>query len=124
MKGAFYMNVLFLQYPPCSTCRKAGKWLTEHKISYDSRNIKENNPTADELAEWIKISGLPIKKFFNTSGQVYKQNNLKDRLPSMTDQEQIDLLATDGMLVKRPLVIGEDFVLVGFKDGEWEERLK
>ena len=105
------MNVLFLQYPPCSTCRKAGKWLTEHKISYDSRNIKENNPTADELAEWIKISGLPIKKFFNTSGQVYKQNNLKDRLPSMTDQEQIDLLATDGMLV-------------GFKDGEWEERLK
>lgn len=117
------MSILFLQYPPCSTCQKAKKWLDSHQISYESRHIKDENPSAEELAEWLKKSGLPLKKFFNTSGLLYKSQNLKDRLPAMSEQEQLDLLATDGMLVKRPLVIGDDFVLVGFKEKEWEERL-
>lgn len=117
------MSVLFLQYPPCSTCKNANKWLDSHQVSYQSRNIKEENPTAPELLEWIKKSGLPIKKFFNTSGILYKEKHLKDLLPGMSEKEQIDLLATDGMLVKRPLVIGEDFVLVGFKEEEWNKIL-
>jgi arsenate reductase len=115
------MSVLFLQYPPCSTCKNAKKWLDAHQVSYESRNIKEENPTAPELADWIKKSGLPLKKFFNTSGILYKEKHLKDLLPGMSEKEQIDLLSTDGMLVKRPLIIGEDFVLVGFKEEEWDK---
>ena len=117
------MSILFLQYPPCSTCKRARKWLDDHEISYEARHIKEQNPTAAELETWYKKSGLPLKKFFNTSGNLYKEQNLKDRLPEMTEAEQLELLATDGMLVKRPIVVGEDFVLVGFKEKEWEERL-
>lgn len=113
------MSVLFLEYPPCSTCQKAKKWLNEHHIDYIARNIKEENPTAPELETWIGRSGLPIKKFFNTSGLVYKNLQLKDKLPAMESGEQIKLLSTDGMLVKRPLMIGDDFVLVGFKESEW-----
>lgn len=117
------MKVLFLQYPPCSTCKNAKKWLDVHGVDYDSRNIKEENPNADELTEWIAKSGLPIKRFFNTSGILYKEKHLKDLLPDMSEKEQISLLATEGMLVKRPLVIGEDFVLTGFKEEEWEKYL-
>ena len=117
------MNFLFLQYPPCSTCRNAKKWLDAHEISYDSRNIKEANPSSAELADWIKKSGLPVKRFFNTSGILYKEKHLKDQLPVMSEKEQLELLATDGMLVKRPLVIGADFVLVGFKEEEWKNAL-
>lgn len=117
------MSVLFLQYPPCSTCKNAKKWLDAHEISYEARNIKEDNPTAQELNSWIEKSGLPIKKFFNTSGILYKEKHLKDLFPAMSPKEQIDLLATDGMLVKRPLIIGDSFVLVGFKEGEWESAL-
>lgn len=117
------MSILFLQYPPCSTCKNAKKWLDSHEITYNARNIKEENPNAKELAEWIQKSGLPMKKFFNTSGLLYKEKNLKELLPNMSEKEQIDLLATDGMLVKRPLIIGEDFVLVGFKEKEWEAVL-
>ena len=116
--------MLFLQYPPCSTCQKAKKWLDEHGIVYTARHIKEDNPTADELRAWIAASGLPIKRFFNTSGLQYKALGLKDKLPAMTEDEQYALLATDGMLVKRPLIIGEDFALPGFKVKEWEEKLK
>lgn len=115
--------MLFLQYPPCSTCQKAKKWLDEHGVAYTARHIKEDNPTAAELAEWHRKSGLPLKRFFNTSGLVYQSLGLKDKLPTMTDAEQYALLAADGMLVKRPLVIGEDFVLVGFKPAEWEQKL-
>ena len=115
------MNILFLQYPPCSTCKRARKWLDDHGISYEARHIKEQNPTAAELETWYKKSGLTLKKFFNTSGNLYKEQNLKDRLPEMTETEQLELLATDGMLVKRPIVVGEDFVLVGFKEVEWEK---
>ena len=96
------MSILFLEYPPCSTCQKAKRWLDEHHVSYTSRHIKENNPTAEELKEWYKKSGLPLKKFFNTSGLIYKSMGLKDKLPTMNEEEQIALLATDGMLVKRP----------------------
>lgn len=117
------INMLFLCYPKCSTCQKAKKWLDEHNIGYEERNIKENNPTEEELQEWYEKSGLLLKRFFNTSGLVYKQMQLKDKLPEMADSEQIKLLATDGMLVKRPMLIGEDFVLIGFKEGEWQERL-
>lgn len=115
--------MLFLEYPPCSTCRKAKKWLDENKIAYTDRHIKENNPSAEELTDWYHRSGLPLKKFFNTSGMLYKSMGLKDKLPTMTEAEQIELLATDGMLVKRPLMVGEDFVLTGFKETEWEEKL-
>ena len=115
--------MLFLQYPPCSTCKKAKAWLDSHGIAYEARHIKEQNPSYDELSQWLEQSGLPVKKFFNTSGLLYKSMNLKDRLPAMTEAEQIALLASDGMLVKRPLVVGEDFVLVGFKQKEWEEKL-
>ena len=116
--------MLFLQYPPCSTCQKAKKWLDEHGIVYTARHIKEDNPTADELRAWIAASGLPIKRFFNTSGLVYRNLGLKDKLPAMSEEEQIALLASDGMLVKRPLLVGIDFVLVGFKEAEWESHLK
>lgn len=115
--------MLFLEYPPCSTCKKAKKWLDDHGVSYEARHIKEQNPTASELKEWYEKSGLEQKKFFNTSGMKYKELGLKDKLPNMSEEEKLELLGTDGMLVKRPLVIGEDFVLVGFKEKEWEERL-
>ena len=114
--------MLFIQYPPCSTCQKAKKWLDGKGIAYTDRHIKENNPTYEELKAWYEKSGLPLKKFFNTSGLVYKSLGLKDKLPTMTEDEQLQLLATDGMLVKRPLVIGDDFVLTGFREKEWEEK--
>jgi len=123
MEVFFTMSILFLEYPPCSTCQKAKRWLDEHHVSYTSRHIKENNPTAEELKEWYKKSGLPLKKFFNTSGLIYKSMGLKDKLPTMNEEEQIALLATDGMLVKRPLVIGDSFVLTGFKEKDWQEKL-
>lgn len=113
--------MLFVQYPKCSTCQKAKKWLDANEITYADRNIKEENPTYDEIKEWHQKSGLPLKKFFNTSGMLYKEMKLKDKLPEMTEEEQYRLLATDGMLVKRPLLIGEDFVRVGFKETEWEK---
>ena len=116
--------MLFLCYPKCSTCRKAQDWLDDHGIAYDLRDIKLNNPTAEELTLWYRKSGLPLKKFFNTSGLQYKALGLKDKLPSMSEEEQIALLATDGMLVKRPLLIGEEFVLTGFRPGEWEVALQ
>ena len=115
--------MLFIEYPPCSTCQKAKKWLDEKGVAYTDRHIKENKPTYEELKAWYAMSGLPLKKFFNTSGLVYKSLGLKDKLPTMTEEEQLQLLATDGMLVKRPLVIGEDFVLTGFREKEWEEKL-
>ena len=115
--------MLFLQYPPCSTCQKAKKWLDVHGIAYEDRHIKEQNPTYEELKRWYEGSGLPLKKFFNTSGLVYKSLGLKDKLPAMTEEEQLRLLATDGMLVKRPLIICDDAVLTGFKEAEWEAKL-
>lgn len=115
--------MIFLQYPPCSTCQKARKWLDEHGISYDTRHIKEENPTQEELRVWYARSGLPLKRFFNTSGLAYKSMGLKDKLAAMSEEEQLALLATDGMLVKRPLLVEDDFVLVGFKPAEWEEAL-
>lgn len=115
--------MLFLQYPKCSTCKKAKNWLDEHNIEYESRHIVEDNPTAEEIELWYNKSGLPLKRFFNTSGKIYRENKLKDKLPEMSEQEQFDILATNGMLVKRPIVVGEDFVLVGFKLKEWEEKL-
>lgn len=116
-------KVLFVQYPKCSTCRKAKNWLDDHNIEYESKNIVEDNPTAIELVKWWEISDLPLKRFFNTSGMKYRELKLKDKLPEMSKEEQLDLLATDGMLVKRPIVVGDDFVLVGFKVKEWEEKL-
>ncbi len=116
--------MLILCYPKCSTCQKAKKWLDEQGVSYTERNIKEENPTFDELKEWYAKSGLPLKKFFNTSGLIYKSMNLKDKLPQMSENEQLELLATDGMLVKRPLVVGDDFVLTGFREKEWNEKIK
>ena len=118
------MDILFVEYPPCSTCQKAKKWLDANGIDYHERPIKEKNPTMEELKEWHQRSGLPLKKFFNTSGLLYKEMKLKDRLPEMSEEEQYALLATDGMLVKRPMAIGEDFVLVGFKEADWEMKLK
>lgn len=112
--------MLFVNYPKCSTCQKARKFLEEQGVSFEDRNIKEDNPTADELKEWIARSGLPVKRFFNTSGMLYRQMELKDKLPDMSEQEMIDLLATDGMLVKRPILVTEDKVLVGFRQAEWE----
>ena len=111
--------MLFLQYPPCSTCKKAKNWLDEHGLSYTDRHIKENNPSYEELKLWYEKSGLPLKRFFNTSGLAYKALNLKERLPNMTEEEQLQLLASDGMLVKRPLLITEKTVLTGFKEAEW-----
>ncbi len=118
------MGVLFLEYSKCSTCKKAKKWLEDNSVEFTDRHIKDENPTAEELSEWHKKSGLPLKKFFNTSGVLYKELKLKDKLPEMSEQEQLELLATDGMLVKRPLIIGENFVLVGFKEAEWEKLKK
>ena len=111
--------IIFLCYPKCTTCQKARKWLDDNKIEYEIRDIKLDNPTLDELSEWYKKSGLPLKKFFNTSGLLYKSLDLKNKLPTMTEDEMLKLLATDGMLVKRPLLIGDDFVLVGFKEDEY-----
>lgn len=118
------MQPLFLQYPACSTCQKAKKWLTEHQIEYTNRLIVEERPTEEELKQWIPRSGLPIKKFFNTSGVVYKEMKLSTRLPDMSEEEQIKLLATNGKLVKRPLLVTESQVLIGFKADEWESLLK
>lgn len=116
--------MLLLCYPSCSTCKKAEEWLKNNGIEYETRNIKTDNPSEDELREWHRLSGLPLKKFFNTSGNSYKNLGLKDKLPSMTEDEQIELLATDGMLVKRPLAVAGSFVLTGFKEAEWNEALK
>ena len=115
--------MLVLVYRKCSTCQKALKWLEEHQVDFIERAIVEDNPTYEELKTWYEKSALPLKKFFNTSGLLYKDMNLKDKLPNMTEEEQLSLLSTNGMLVKRPLVIGEDFVLTGFREIEWEEKL-
>ena len=115
--------MLFIQYPPCTTCQKAKKWLDAQGISYTDRHIKEQNPTYEELKEWYARSGLPLKKFFNTSGLLYKSMNLKDRLPTMTEEEQLRLLASDGMLVKRPIVVKDAIVLTGFREAEWQKLL-
>ena len=115
--------MLFIEYPKCTTCKKAKKWLDDHGFQYTDRHIKEENPTADELKTWHAKSGLPLKRFFNTSGVLYKEMHLKDKLPEMSEEEQYRLLATDGMLVKRPIIVTEDKVLTGFKEKEWEETL-
>ncbi len=116
--------MLFIQYPPCSTCQKAKKWLDEHGLNYTDRHIKEDNPGYEELKSWYEMSGLPLKRFFNTSGLLYKSMNLKDRLPAMSEEEQLRLLATDGMLVKRPIIVDGETVLTGFREAEWTELLK
>ena len=117
-------RVLFLEYPRCSTCRKAKRWLDEHEVAYEDRHIVEEHPAASELRTWIAASGLPIRRFFNTSGMRYRELGMKDRFAQgISDDECIELLASDGMLVKRPLVVGSDFVLVGFKEADWTERL-
>ena len=113
--------IKFICYPKCTTCQKAKKWLDDNRIEYEFRDIKQDNPTVGELTEWYKKSGMPLKKFFNTSGLLYKSLDLKNKLPTMTDEEMIALLSTDGMLVKRPLLVGDDFVLVGFKADEYEK---
>lgn len=113
----------FVCYPKCTTCQRARKWLDDNQIEYDLRDIKTENPGYEELSAWHKLSGLPLKKFFNTSGLLYKSMALKDKLPGMSEEEQLHLLATDGMLVKRPLLLGDDFVLVGFKGAEWKSKL-
>ena len=115
--------VEFICYPKCTTCQKARKWLDDNQIEYEFRDIKLDNPMLDELTEWYKKSGLPLKKFFNTSGLLYKSLDLKNKLPTMSEDEMLKLLASDGMLVKRPLLIGDDFVLVGFKEAEWSAAL-
>ena len=116
--------MLVLVYRKCSTCQRALKWLEEHHVKFEERPIAEANPSYEELKQWYQLSGLPLKKFFNTSGLLYKDMGLKDKLPELSDEEQLRLLATNGMLVKRPLVVGDDYVLVGFKEAEWEERMK
>ena len=115
--------MLFLEYPSCGTCKKARAWLVSKNVSFDSRHIKDQNPSYEELKSWYERSGLPLKRFFNTSGLAYKALNLKERLPAMTEEEQLQLLASDGMLVKRPLLITEDRVLPGFKEAQWSELL-
>ncbi len=115
--------MLFIEYPKCSTCKKAKKWLDEKQISYTDRHIVEENPTYEELKEWYQKSGMPLKKFFNTSGLLYKELQLKDKLKDMSEEEQLKLLASNGMLVKRPLVVDGDMVLTGFKESEWSEKL-
>nr|WP_330412005.1 arsenate reductase family protein [Blautia coccoides] len=115
--------MLFIEYPKCSTCQKAKKWLTEKGIAFEDRHIIEENPTREELEIWYHASGLPLKRFFNTSGMKYKELNLKEKLPDMSEEQQLDLLATDGMLVKRPVLVGESFVVTGFKEKEWMEKL-
>ena len=115
--------MLFIQYPPCSTCQKAKKWLDEQGITYEDRHIKLENPTYEELKAWYEKSGLPLKRFFNTSGLLYKSMELKDKLPNMTEEEQLQLLATDGMLVKRPILVTEKGITTGFKVAEWEKLI-
>lgn len=115
--------MLLIEYPSCSTCQKAKKWLDDHGVAYTDRHIKENNPTYEELKAWYAASGLSLKKFFNTSGLLYKSMNLKEKLPEMSEEEQLRLLASDGMLVKRPLVVTEKTVLTGFREAEWEKQL-
>lgn len=114
----------FICYPKCTTCQRAQKWLDENNIKYEFRDIKQNNPQKEELTRWYKESGLPLKKFFNTSGLIYKSLDLKNKLPQMTEEEMLTLLATDGMLVKRPIIVTENLVLVGFKETEWAEKIK
>ena len=114
----------FICYPKCGTCQKAKKWLEEKNVEYDYRDIKLDNPSLEELTQWYKASALPIRKFFNTSGQLYKSMELKNKLPEMSEAEMLELLASDGMLVKRPLLIADDFVLVGFKETDWEKLIK
>ena len=116
--------IKFICYPKCTTCQRAMKWLDDNKIRYELRDIQLNNPTSEELKEWYRKSGLPLKKFFNTSGLLYKSLELKSKLPKMTDDEMISLLATDGMLVKRPIIVADELVLVGFKDSEWERLIE
>lgn len=115
--------MLFIEYPKCSTCQKAKAWLDSHGLKYEDRHIVENNPTYEELKEWYKKSGMPLKKFFNTSGLLYKELQLKDKLPTMSEDEQLKLLATNGMLVKRPVVVTEKVILTGFREAEWEKEL-
>lgn len=115
--------MLFIEYPKCSTCRKAKQWLEERGVEFTDRNIREENPTKEELAEWVRRSGLPLKRFFNTSGLLYKELHLKERLAQMTEEEQLELLASDGMLVRRPLLIAENRILIGFQKEEWEKAL-
>lgn len=122
MKGDKHM--LFVEYPKCTTCKRAKKWLDDNQFEYIDRHIKEENPTIDELKEWHQRSGLPLKKFFNTSGLLYKELKLKEKLPTMTEEEQYELLASDGMLVKRPVIVTDDKILLGFKETVWEEALK
>lgn len=117
------MKYLFIQYPKCSTCKKAKKWLQDNNISFQDRHIVEDNPTKEELKQWIERSGVPIKKFFNTSGVLYREMNLKDKVKTAEFEELVDILSTNGMLIKRPLVIADDFVLVGFKEEQWKEKL-
>lgn len=115
--------MLFVEYPKCSTCQKAKKWLDEHGLQYEDRHIVENNPTYEELKAWYAQSGLPLKKFFNTSGLLYKSMQLKDKLPQMSEDEQLKLLASDGMLVKRPVIVTDNAILTGFKEAEWSAKL-
>lgn len=115
--------VLFVEYSKCSTCQKAKKWLLENQVEFEDRHIVEDNPSKEELKAWYEKSGLPLKRFFNTSGMKYKELKLKDKLPDMTEEEQLELLASDGMLVKRPVLVGDNFVLTGFKEKEWTEKL-
>lgn len=117
-------TTLFLQYPKCGTCQKAAKWLKENNVNVNNRDITKENPTKEELTGWIRKSGLPIAKFFNTSGKIYKENNLKEKVKSASEDELLDILASNGMVVKRPLIITDNFVLVGFKEEEWAEKLK
>ena len=117
------MSILFVEYPKCTTCQKAKKWLETENVTFEDRHIVENNPSVEELKKWHKMSGLPLKRFFNTSGMKYKELGLKDRIPQMTEEEQYKLLTTDGMLVKRPILIDDDFVMTGFKESDWSDRL-
>ncbi len=118
------MKYLFVEYPKCTTCRRAKKWLEENKIDFEDRDIKLNNPSKEELKEWLKKSNLEIKKFFNTSGVLYREKGMKDKVKVLSEDELLDILSEDGMMVKRPLIIGDNEVLVGFKEAEWEEKIK
>lgn len=118
------MKLLFVEYPKCTTCKKAKAFLDAGKLDYNDRHIKEDNPSVDELKEWIEKSGLDIKRFFNTSGILYREMGLKDKLGSMSEDEKLKILSSDGMLVKRPILVGDDFVLVGFKESQWAEKFK
>lgn len=117
-------KVLFVQYPKCGTCRNAAKWLAEHKVEVESRDITLDNPSKEELAVWLKKSGLPIAKFFNTSGKIYRENNLKEKVATASQDELLEILSSNGMVVKRPIVVGDNFVLVGFNEKEWNNVLK